>query len=63
MVGLDIELLRAVAQGEAAAPDPELGQLATWISQPGLDRDQTLLLIEALVAQVKITGPGRILPV
>jgi pimeloyl-ACP methyl ester carboxylesterase len=60
MVGLDIELLRAVAQGEAAAPDPELGQLATWISQPGLDRDQTLLLIEALVANP--FDPGVDLP-
>jgi pimeloyl-ACP methyl ester carboxylesterase len=60
MVGVDIELLRAVAQGEAAAPDPELGRLATWISQPGLDRDQTLLLIEALVADA--FDPGVDLP-
>jgi pimeloyl-ACP methyl ester carboxylesterase len=51
MVGMDFELLRAVAQGEAAASDPELGQIAAWISQPHLDRDQMLLLMEALGAE------------
>ena len=35
-------------------------QFATWISQPGLDRDQILLLIEALVA--KPFDPGVDLP-
>lgn len=49
MVGVDVELLGAIARGEVVAPDPKLGRLASWICQPGLDRDQTLLLIEALV--------------
>lgn len=50
MVGVDAELLGAIARGEAVASDPKLARLASWICQPGLDRDQTLLLIEALVA-------------
>jgi pimeloyl-ACP methyl ester carboxylesterase len=50
MVGVDVELLGTVARGEVVATDPNVGRLASWISQPGLDQDQTLLLIEALVA-------------
>ncbi len=51
LADMDIELLRAVAKGEAEAPDPELAELAAWISQPHLDRDQMLLLMEALAAE------------
>lgn len=52
MVGVNVGLLGAVARGEAVTHDPKLSRLASWISQPGLDRDQTLLLIEALGADV-----------
>jgi pimeloyl-ACP methyl ester carboxylesterase len=51
LADMDIELLRAVAKGEAATPDPELAELIAWISQPHLDRDQMLLLMEALAAE------------
>jgi len=51
LADMDIELLRAVAKGEAEAPDPDLAELAAWISQPHLDRDQMLLLMEALAAE------------
>jgi pimeloyl-ACP methyl ester carboxylesterase len=34
LAGMDIELLRAVAKGEAEAPDPDLAEFAAWISQP-----------------------------
>ncbi|MGN6794902.1 MAG: alpha/beta fold hydrolase, partial [Streptosporangiaceae bacterium] len=51
LAGLEIELLRAVAKGEAEAPDPDLTELIAWISQPHLDRDQMLLLMEALAAE------------
>jgi pimeloyl-ACP methyl ester carboxylesterase len=51
LADMDIELLRAVAKGEAEAPDPDLAEFAAWISQPHLDRDQMLLLIEALAAE------------
>lgn len=50
MVGVDVELLGAVVRGEMETPDPRLGRLASWICQPGLDSDQMLLLVEALVA-------------
>ena len=48
---MDIELFRAVAKGEAEARDPDLAEFAAWISQPRLDRDQMLLLMEALAAE------------
>ncbi len=51
LAGVDIELLRAVANGQAESPDPDLAEFASWISQPHLDRDQMLLLIEALAAE------------
>jgi pimeloyl-ACP methyl ester carboxylesterase len=49
-VGVDVELLGAVARGDAEAPDPKIERLATWVSLPGLDLGQTLLLIKALAA-------------
>jgi len=58
LADMDIELLRAVAKGEAEAPDPDLAELAAWISQPHLDRDQMLLLMEALAAEPFDPGAG-----
>lgn len=50
-VGVDIELLGAVARGDVQAPDPKIERLATWVSLSGLELGQTLLLIKALGAE------------
>ena len=49
--GVDIDLVGAVARGDAKAPDPMIEGLATWVSLPWLDLDQTLLLLQALSAE------------
>lgn len=49
-VGVDVELLGAVARGEIDPPDPKYARLAEWVSTPRLDRDTLLWLIEALAA-------------
>jgi pimeloyl-ACP methyl ester carboxylesterase len=51
MVGVDIELVGAVARGDAEATDPKIEGLATWVSLPWLELDQTLLLMKALGAE------------
>jgi pimeloyl-ACP methyl ester carboxylesterase len=51
IAGVDIELVGAVARGDAKAPDPVIEGLATWVSLPWLDLDQTLLLLKALSAE------------
>lgn len=47
---IDVDLLGAVARGEAEPPDPKYARLAEWVSIPRLDRDTLLWLIEALDA-------------
>ncbi|HEX3750356.1 MAG TPA: alpha/beta fold hydrolase [Streptosporangiaceae bacterium] len=51
IAGVDSELVGAVARGDAEAPDPMIEGLATWVSLPWLDLDQTLLLLKALSAE------------
>ena len=51
IAGVDIELVGAVARGDAETPDPKISGLATWVSLPWLERDQTLLLLKALGAE------------
>ena len=41
----------AVARGESEAPDPDTRQWASMVALPWLDREQTLLLLKALVAE------------
>jgi pimeloyl-ACP methyl ester carboxylesterase len=51
IAGVDIDLVGAVARGDAQAPDPQIEGLATLISLPWLELDQTLLLLKALSAE------------
>jgi hypothetical protein len=48
---VDIELVGAVARGDAEASDPKIRGLAAWVSLPWLEREQTLLLLKALGAE------------
>jgi len=59
------ELASALAATPAAPPPATLQQVANHIDQvvSSGSHNQRKALIEALVAQVKITGPGRIVPV
>ena len=50
IAGVDIELVGAIARGDAEAPDPHIEELATR-SLPWLELDQTLLLLKALSAE------------
>ncbi len=60
ITGVDIELVGAVARGDAKAPDPMTEGLATWVSLPWLDLDQTLLLLKAL--STELFDPGVDIP-
>jgi pimeloyl-ACP methyl ester carboxylesterase len=51
IAGVDIDLVGAVARGDAQAPDPTIEGLATLVSLPWLELDQTLLLLKALGAE------------
>ena len=48
---MDIDLVGAIARGDAEAPDPEIEEWATLVSFPWLELDQTLLLLKALGAE------------
>jgi pimeloyl-ACP methyl ester carboxylesterase len=52
IAGVDIELVGAVARGNAQAADPETEEFASCVSLPGLEMDQTLLLLRALGAEL-----------
>jgi pimeloyl-ACP methyl ester carboxylesterase len=51
IAGVDIELVGAVARGDAETSDPMISGLATWVSLPWLEREQTLSLLKALGAE------------
>jgi pimeloyl-ACP methyl ester carboxylesterase len=51
LAGVDIDLVGAIARGDAEAPDPEIEEWATLVSLPWLELDQTLLLLKALGAE------------
>lgn len=51
LAGTDIDLVGAVARGESEAPDPDTRDWASMVALPWLDREQTLLLLKALVAE------------